>query len=271
MLSAFATLLAQGQTFDVASVKLTSPDAQGNTGRFQFLPGGAFRASNIPLNFLIQQVYQLRSFQIAGDPQSMAVIADGENARYEIEAKGDPSATEAQVREMVKALLADRFRLKVHHETRDLPVYALIAAKGGIKLPPPKDGGKARIRGAFSFIDKGWIQGNAVQMAILVQLLSANTDRPVIDKTGFTQPFDFRLTWTPDTGAAPDATPAAGEAGLCPASFAQDQEKLGMKPETLSCPSIYTAVQDQLGLRLDPQKAPTDVLVIDHVERPSAN
>ena len=267
MLSAFAALLAQGQTFDVASVKLTKPDAQGNTGRFQFLPGGAFRASNIPLNFLIQQVYQLRSFQVVGDPQAMAMIADGENARYDIEAKGDRSATEAQMREMLKALLADRFQLKVHRETRDLPVYALIAAKGGIKLPPPKDGGKARIRGAFSFIDRGWIQGNAVQMAILVQLLSANTDRPVIDKTGFTEPFDFRLTWTPDTGAAPDAP----SDGLCPASFARDQERLGMKPEALSCPSIYTAVQDQLGLRLDPQKAPTDVLVIDHVERPSAN
>jgi len=77
----------------------------------------------MPLNFPILMIYQLRdTYQIVGDRRSMAVIADGENARYEIEARGDPSASEAQVREMVKALLADRFQLKVHKETRDLPV-----------------------------------------------------------------------------------------------------------------------------------------------------
>ena len=123
------------------------------------------------------------------------------------------------------------------------------------------------MRGALTFVDKGWIQGHAVEMETLLQILTRNTDRPVIGKTGFTEPFDFRLTWTPDTGAASDA--ASDE--LCPASFAQAQEELGLKPEAWSCPWIYTAVQDQLGLKLDPQKQPTEVLVIDHVERPSAN
>ena len=89
----------------------------------------------------------------------------------------------------------------------------------------------------------------------------------MIDKTGFTVPLTSASRGLP----TPARPPMLTEDGLCPASFAQGQEKLGLKPETWSCPSIYTAVQDQLGLKLDPQKAPTDVLVIDHVERPSAN
>lgn len=267
LFAAGGLLLAQPAAFEVASVKPAKPGDTG--GGVRFLPGGVFRGVNVPLNFLILNIYGLRDFyQLVGDPQAMAVIADGANARYEIEAHADPSATEAQMREMVKALLADRFRLKVHNETRDLPVYALIPAKGGIKVKPAAGSGNSRFPGgAFVSMDRGWIQGNAVKMDTLLQVLTRNTDRPVIDKTGFADPFDFRLTWTPDTGAPTDAT---GD-GLCPASFAQGQQKLGLQPETWNCPSIFTAVQDQLGLKLDPQKAPVDVLVIDHVERPSAN
>lgn len=258
-------LLAQAPAFEVASVRPANP---GEPGRIQFLPGGVFRATDMPLNYLILMIYQLRDvYQIVGDARWMALIADGEKARYNIEARGDPNASEAQVREMVKALLADRFRLKVHQETRDLPVYALVPAKGGIKLRRPEDGGNPRLRGAITFPDRGWIQGHAVSMETLLQVLTRSTDRPVIDKTGFTEPFDFRLTWTPDTGAAPDAP----SDGSCPASFAQGQQRLGLKPETWNCPSIYTAVQDQLGLKLNPEKVPMDVLVIDQVERPSAN
>jgi uncharacterized protein (TIGR03435 family) len=255
---------AQSTEFDVASVKPSTPGTLG--GRIQFLPGGVYRATNVPLNFLILNTYELRDlYQLVGDPRWLAMIADGENARYEIEARGDPQASQAQVREMVKALLADWFQLRVHLEMRDLPIYALIPAKGGIKLEAPKDDGKSRIRGAITFLVAGWIQGYAVQMESLLQVLTRNTDRPVIDKTGFTQPFDFRLTWTPES-----ATDAPAD-GTCPASFAAFQQQRGMRPETLSCPSIFTAVQDQLGLKLDPQNAPVEVLVIDRGERPSAN
>ena len=230
---AFAAALAWGQTpaFEVASVKLSTPGAPG--GRVQFLPGGLFRATNVPLSFLILNAYQVHDFyQIVGDPRWMAVIADGENARYQIEARGNPTASEAQVREMVKTLLADRFQLKVHQETRGLPVYALIPAKGGIQLQPPKDDGNSRLKGSFGVVDRGWIQGFAVGMDALAEVLTRNTDRPVIDKTGFTGTFDFRLTWTPDTSAPADATGA----GLCPASFERGQEKLGMKTRNLELP-----------------------------------
>jgi uncharacterized protein (TIGR03435 family) len=263
--ASFALAQAPATAFEVASVKSSVPGTLG--GRMQFLPGGTFSATNAPLNALIQQIYQVRDFQVVGDPRWMALIADGTSARYEIQAKGDPSATEAQVREMVKGLLADRFQLKVHEETRDLPVYALVPAKGGIKLQVTKDNGKPRGSGGILLMDRGWIQGSNIAMPALLLTFSQSKllDRPVVDKTNFTEAFDFRLTWTPE-GASPET-----QDGSCPASFAPMQERMRMKAEAWSCPSIFTAVQDQFGLKLDPQKDPIEVLVIDHVERPSAN
>ncbi|HEY1760473.1 MAG TPA: TIGR03435 family protein [Bryobacteraceae bacterium] len=254
-------LLAQAPMFEVASVKSAIPGETG--GRIQFLPGGRFVANNVALNFIIQQVYEVRDFQLVGAPNMMAMIADSYGARYEIQAKGDESATEAQVREMVKALLAERFQLKVHKETRDLPVYALIPAKSGIRIVASKDDGKPRGRGGIANMDRGWIQGTNVTMPALVQVLSRSMDRPVVDKTNFTEAFQFRLTWTPDGDAGSD--------GSCPASFAALQERLGAGTAPASCPSIYSAIQDQMGLKLDAQKDPIEVLVIDHVEKPSAN
>jgi hypothetical protein len=106
-------------------------------------------------------------------------------------------------------------------------------------------------------------------MRSLIEVLSRSLDRPLVDKTNFTDAFDFKLTWTPDSGASADPRTVSDPG--CPPSFAALQERLGLKPEAASCPSIFTAVQEQLGLKLDPQKAPIQVLVIDHVERPSAN
>jgi uncharacterized protein (TIGR03435 family) len=252
---------AQGPAFDVASVKPAIPGDTG--GRIQFPPGGGFVVSNVALTYIIQRVYGVRDFQLVGAPNWMAIIADGYGARYEIQAKGDASATEAQVQEMAKALLAERFQLKVHRETRDLPVYALIPAKGGVKIAVAKDNGRPRGSNGVLLVDQGWIQGTNVSMASLLQALSHSVDRPVVDKTNFAEAFDFRLTWTPDSDVPAD--------GGCPATFLPMQERLGIRTEAWSCPSIFTAVQDQLGLKLDPQNDPIEVLVIDHVERPSAN
>lgn len=221
------------------------------------------------LRYIIQSVYGLRDFQIVGDPPTLAILADGYSARYNIEASAGDSATEARMKEMAKALLADRFALRVHNETRDLPVYALIPAKGGIKLQSAKDNGRPRGSGGVAFMMRGWIQGANVSFPQFILAVSESVDRPVIDKSGFTDAFDFRLTWTPDSGAEPDAP----KDGTCPPSFAAfvEQRKMDLHPATWSCPSIFTAVQDQLGLRLDARKEPIEVLVIDHAERPSSN
>jgi uncharacterized protein (TIGR03435 family) len=204
--------LAQAPVFEIASVKPAVPGTLG--GRTQFLPGGRFVGTNVPLNYLIQQIYQVRDFQIVGTPNLMSIIADGKNARYEIQAKGDESANEAQVREMVKALLAERFQLKVHTETRDLPVYALIPAKTGVKLTTAKEDGRPRGSGGIMLMDRGWFQGANVTMASFMQVLSQSMDRPVVDKTNFAEAFEFRLTWTPDSSTGPDASDSG-----CPASF----------------------------------------------------
>lgn len=268
-LLAASLILAQSPTpaFDVASVKPSVPGTTG--GRTQFLTGGNFRATNVPLDFLIQQIFEVRNFQVVGDSRWMSVIADGDSSRYDIQAKGDPSATEAQVREMVKALLADRFQLKVHREKRELPVYALIPAKTGLKLQPAKETGKPRGSGGIALMAKGWVQGENVALPSLIQVLSRYVDRPVVDESGFAGAFDFRLTFTPN----PDGAQEPGELGDggCPASFAASQEKRGLKPEPMNCPSVFTAVQEQLGLRLDPRKDLVEALVIDHVAPPSAN
>jgi len=271
-LSIFIAGLAAGQTsappaFDVVSVKRAPPGKPG--GRYQFLPGGRFLATNVPLDFLIQSMYGLRNYQVVGAPSMMAIIADGDSARYDIQATAaDPSATEAQMKEMVKTLLADRFQFIAHRETRDLPVYALMPAKSGIKVT--LDAEHARPVG-MGPVTQGWLEGRT-SMQPFIQMLSRSVDRPIIDRTGYTGDFDYRLTWTPD---GPVAQAGDGAAGTCPASWDALRQRLrrllGPEPAPVNCPSLFTAIQEQMGLKLDPQKAPIEVLVIDHVEKPSEN
>jgi uncharacterized protein (TIGR03435 family) len=150
--------------------------------------------------------------------------------------------------------------LKLHRDTKEFPVYALIPARTGVKLPVTANtGGRAPGTGGIAFMERGWIQGTNVGMPSLIRALSPSLDRPLVDKTNFKEPFDFTLQWTPDPGAT--AGPAAPTADPgCPASFAAMYERMGQKPKTGSCPSLFTAVQEQLGLKLDAQKLPIEVL-----------
>src|SRR5688572_26732168 len=120
----------QAPTFEAVSVKRSVPGTTG--GRVQFLPG-RFVGENVPLDFLLQQVYGVRDFQIVAPPELKAIIADSRDSRYQIQAKANDTATPEQVKEMVKMLLADRFGLRLHQEMRALPVYALVQARGGVK------------------------------------------------------------------------------------------------------------------------------------------
>ena len=167
--------------------------------------------------------------------------------RFDIAAKAEDKADMEQVAEMIKSLLAERFQLKFHHETRELPVYALLVGKNGSKLKASAGGDNHD-----SNTLRGKITGQNIPLETLVTLLSNQLDRLVVDKTGLTGNFGFQLEWSPEA-SRPSADAGGGTA---------------TEP---SGPSMFTAVQEQLGLRLEATKAPVDAVVIDALERPSEN
>lgn len=251
-------LAAQSDTprFEVASVKRAVPDTTGS--RVGFPPGGRFVAENVALEFVIQQAYGLRDFQVVASPPVKAIIKDGDDARYQIEGKGREDSTPEQVREMVKTLLADRFQLRVHEETRDLPIYALVPASGGVKGARASDGKG----GGIELVAPGWIRGFGTGFGFLAQTLSRYVDRPVVDHTNLKDVLDFDLTWTIENAAA-DTPPG------CHPNVLEMAKHPRYQKTKLSCPSIFTAVREQLGLMLDARRAPIPVVVIDSVERPT--
>jgi bla regulator protein BlaR1 len=254
--------------FEVASIK---PDKSG-TGMttLRTTPVG-FSASNISLKALIQQAYGVEENQILGAPSWLG------SERYDIEAKVASSDTDAlhdlnpdQRRIMLQPLLADRFQLKVHTELKDLPVLALVVAKGGPKLHEAKPGdtypnGLKGFDGpggpGMMLMRPGQLTAQGVDLWFVAKQLSQQLGRTVQDKTGLTGKYDFTLQWKPDRDPSPmPGAPPAGEQGPG-ATLSTDSSEA----------SIFTAVQEQLGLKLESRKAPVEVLVIDHVEAPSEN
>jgi len=203
----------------------------------------------------------LPPFQIVIDQKWRTAVG---TVRYQIDARAaDPSASPEQLREMAKALLAERFNLKLRTERRDVPVYALILGNRGVKGARPDDGRG----GGVASILRGWIRGRGVTAERLAQTLTGFVDRPVVNRTQLDQVLDFNLTWTPTDVAAATAGPS--DPG-CPPAFREMAAKLGERAD-MTCPSIFTAVEEQLGLKLDAQAAPFEVLVIDSVQPPSDN
>lgn len=230
-------------SFAAASVKLTTNPGYPTVGapRIQTINGGRFIAETISLGFLIRLAYNVMESQIVGEP------GWAKSARFEINATAGTDATLAEMRPMIQSLLADRFKLVLHREKKEMPVYELIAAKGGPKLSH-KEGSctpfdprppAALLRSCGDIGGgKDFLEGFGVTMSALAESLSDTLDRKVIDKTGSARTFDFHLKF----------------AGVDTAG-----------------PSIFTAIQEQLGLRLQSAKDPVEVLVIDHVERPGEN
>jgi uncharacterized protein (TIGR03435 family) len=241
--------------FDVAAIRENHSD---HTARSHILssPGdGHLTVINVPMEMLLQFAFALPETRIVGGPGWLNSI------KFDIEAKAD-SAVDDRLRalsgdqakllkqKMVQALLADRFKMIYHMETRELPVYALIAAKGGPKLQPSKSNGST----IDSWNSKIEIRGGDNTVSLLAAELSKRLGREVIDKTGIAGRYDVVLTWSPDDGTS--APPSVNGA----ISAAAD---LG--------PSIFTAIEEQLGLKLESQRGPVQVLVIDTIEMPSAN
>jgi bla regulator protein blaR1 len=265
----FAQSAPQTLTFEVASVK---PSAQncGPGGPCPTMirrePGGGLRVQGMPLKMLISFAYDVRDFQISAGPawintDRFDISAKG-NSQDEVDTEVDPAKLTGEQRktglererERLRNLLADRFQLVVRHETKEQQVYALVVAKGGPKFHESKEG-KDMIR-----MGRGMLSAQGVEPAMFASTLSQQLGRPVIDKTGLTGKYDIDLKWTPDPGQGP-ATPFGP-----PPPGAQ----LPPPPDP-NGPSLFTALTEQLGLRLEAEKGPAELLVIDRVEKPSEN
>jgi uncharacterized protein (TIGR03435 family) len=233
--------------FEVATIKPSKPDTPGKGFGVR---NREFSTLNTSLSDLITFAYKLHARQIAGGPAWI------ESDRYDLSAKpdGEGQPNELQWRTMVQKLLADRFQLAFHREKKELSVYAIVVGKTGPKLT--KSTGDPNGLPALFFRGLGVLPARNATMGDFAGVMqTAVLDRPVVDQTGLSGRFDFELKWTPDEF-----------------QFAG----LGVKvpPPTDNAdapPDLFTAIQQQLGLRLESTKAPVDVLVIDRVEKPSAN
>jgi bla regulator protein blaR1 len=234
----FAQNAAAPLTFDVASIK---PSAEIRGTFTRYLPGGGLQVSGATLKFLISMSYGVRDFQIVGAP------AWADSDRFDIEARMDtpPGDESRNTTKRLATLLIDRFQLVYHRETREQPVYALVIAKGG-----PKFQESTETRGGIGSGNAS-ITGHGVGIGLLALNLSNLLGRRVVDKTGLTAKYDFELKWAPDP-AQPDAGAFGG-------------------PPDPNGPSLFTALPEQLGLRLESERGPVEMLLIDRAEKPSAN
>lgn len=271
---------AQAPSFEVASIKRNN-SGDGNVSR-GMQPGG-MTFVNAPLRQLIIAAYGVQPFQIIGGPSWMT------SDRFDVTAKAEGAPPPDQMNLMLRSLLADRFKLVARLEKRDLPTYSLVKARedgklgAGLKtasvdcgaagrgrggppppLPPGPPPGAGRAGGtAVSLgggcrvmIAPGRVISSGQPIAQLATLLGNQLGRPVIDKTGLTGGYDFELSFMPDAGrGGAVGTPPPGAPPL-PA----------IDPDA---PSLFTALQEQLGLKLEADRGPVDVVVIDSVEPPT--
>ncbi len=234
-------------TFEVATIKPSRPEA---VGKAFLVRGRQFSTVNTSLSDLIAFVYGVHARQIVGGPAWI------ETAKYDLLAKpdGDGQPNEKQWKAMVQKLLADRFQLAFHHDKKELPAYALTAAKSGPKLTASQGDPNGLPGVGFRALGR-LIARNATLADFAGVMQGTALDRPVVDQSGIAGRFDFTLNWTPDefqfASLGPNV-PRPSDSADAP-------------------PDLYTAIQQQLGLKLESTKLPVDVLVIDRAEKPSEN
>ena len=252
-------------TFEVATIKPSDPNARGMFMRPS--PGGRLTVSNMSVKDMVGFAWGVQPFQISGGPAWIA------SARFDITAKADGTAKMPELMLMLQSLLRDRFQLAIHKETKELAIYGLVLAKKDGKLgprlieskeggctppdptkpPPPPDpvkGPALACNQLFAGIEQ--VRGVSVSVQRLLPILSRYFDRKVVDQTGLTGTYDITLEWTPDDAhlaQLPADAPRPADNG----------------------PSIFTALQEQLGLKLESQRGPVEMIVIDRAEKPSEN
>jgi len=252
--------------FDVASVKLNK---EGGPSSVRVMPGGMLTVTNNNLRNIIRNAWNITNDQIVGGPDWL------DSDRFDITAKASRPFAQEQARAMLQALLADRFGLVTHGETRELPVYLLVLARKDGALGPQMKKAEVDCAALFASVaaggkmperlpngnlpcgisvrgGQGLVTGNGVAMEQLARNLVGGVGRIVVDKTGLPGYYDFNLTFAPEGPPPPPGAPA------------------GPAPDP-GAPSLFTAMQEQLGLKLEPGRAPISVLVIDRAQRPAAD
>lgn len=216
------------------------------------MPGGGLTATGVTLKMLIMNAYSIAGYQISGAPNWVRA------ERWDIEAKTEGVQgflPPAQFNVLLRHLIEDRFQMKARLERKKLPVYTLVAIKTGTTLKPhPADSARPS-----DFFGRGSASFTNVPVADLAKDLSLDLGRPVLDRTGLTGRYAFSLQWTP----------APNEGG--PEAFGLAPRAEPPRPDDSNGPSLFTALEEQLGLKLKSGKGPVEILVIDHVERPSQN
>lgn len=213
--------------FEVAAIKPADPNANGSSTHSNF---GRITMENVSLKDCIERAFSVKNFSLSGPPWL-------DSARFNIVAKPPDGTPREQFNAMLQTLLADRFKLAFHRETKVMPAYALLVEKKGLKVQPVEtgpDGGWSTGRGRADVIH--------ITMPQIADFLSQLVDRPVKDMTGVAGRFDFKLRWTPE-----GADPATAD------------------PSVPS--SIFTALQEIAGLKLEPQRLPIEILVVDRIDR----
>ncbi len=219
--------------FEVASIKPAEP-VQGNFNSGIRSGHGSINGNNVTLKRCIIGAFGIGPNEVVGGPDWM------DRDRFEIQAKADWAAGDGDLMKMLQTLLAERFKLAYHRETRPMRAYLLEVAKGGSKMEPVAEGEASTSSGT------GSIGAKSITMDRFAEVLSRQMDLPVVNRTELAGAFNFKLVWTPD-----------------------DSRSSGKEADR--GPSIFTAIQEQLGLRLTTGRVPLEVVVIDAAERPTEN
>ena len=234
---AAAPVFAQisAKAFDAASIK---PNRSGDNGSSWHTRTGSVDLRNQTLRSLVQIAYRLKDYQVTGGP----LWADAD--RFDIIARAPGPADDPELIDMMKTLLADRFQLAFHKESKQFPGYDLMVTRKGFKLTAVEDAGNHSTNSKG-----GHLKATRISMPRFAEWITRVVGQPVEDKTGVQGVFTFEMDWSPANSQPPRPDTEFADAG----------------------PSIFTALQEQLGLRLEARKVSGEILVIDRAERPSEN
>lgn len=277
VISSFSSVLLFGQEapkFEVASIRPTSSDTFQKVNVGVHIDGARVTISSFSLRDYIRVAYGVKDYQITG-PEWLG------SERFDVSATLPPGSGQDKVRDMMKALLADRFGMKLHHESKEFPVYALMIGKGPLKLvespldPEGTDNPKGAVnvaasggrdgvnvswgRGAYFAFANNKLEAKKLTTAAIAETLARFVDKPVVDMTGLTGTYDLTLNFTEEDYRAMLIRSGVNAGVVLPPQALRLME-------SASGDSLFSAIQEA-GLKLDSRKAPLDVLVIEKIDK----